>query len=736
MEVKKEKMKLNKESEAIVIITAILAIAVFVMIGTASADDKQAGGGTAAEGINVTLNSTSATGIWALDNTTPGANITVSFNTTNLSAPFWWINASDYTVSINGSGYFSTIETNGTFTLNSSHPTDFFSVMVRNAENYSEVTNLTGFKFVDPTAINTSANTTVTYNNETNPTLVPTYVYYFFNGSYINISVATIAKMDNVTADYSSVDGGLGFNSTGANMTGIWYYNLTNVTAPSAANTTVNLISINLTFNGLTYTVTPSFYALMNFNPKYIDTTLGGNTTDWSTDIADFTNVSNLTFEKVVGGNSIGKLEFIEALNLTDTDTATGLQSLGTNLNIAAATMELNITALVSMNKSSRLYMYNLTQFSNSPGILRNGVPIVQSGEESGGTVQSLEWNGTSQTLIFNVTSWSNYTADGAPPTVTSVSPTDGATGVAISTMISATFNETMNTTSVESAFSISGGTLGSFVWTADNKTFTRSASLSYSTTYTITINANIAKDLAGNLLDGNANGTADGSPIDDYSWSFTTESAPAAAAPLIGGAAAPAAPAGETTVSTEPTGEVKSTVTATSTDAKASVVIAKGIIARDAANNPLTEATVTQPSALPAGVPSGVNYVGYAYDFGPASATFSQPVEISITFDPAQFEGKTPVIYVYEAGTWKALDTTVVGNKATAKVTHFSTFVLFAALPIAPTPTPVPTVTPAVTPTPTPTPSPSPTPKQPGFEAVIAIAGLLAVAYLLLRRK
>ena len=52
-------------------------------------------------------------------------------------------------------------------------------------------------------------------------------------------------------------------------------------------------------------------------------------------------------------------------------------------------------------------------------------------------------------------------------------------------------------------------------------------------------------------------------------------------------------------------------------------------------------------------------------------------------------------MIYVYEAGAWKALDTTVVGNKATAMVTHFSTFVRFAekvAPTVAPTPTePVP---------------------------------------------
>jgi hypothetical protein len=61
------------------------------------------------------------------------------------------------------------------------------------------------------------------------------------------------------------------------------------------------------------------------------------------------------------------------------------------------------------------------------------------------------------------------------------------------------------------------------------------------------------------------------------------------------------------------------------------------------------------------------------------------------------------------------------------------------------PTPTPTPMVMVTVTPTPTPptpvatpTPTPTPTPKKriQGFEAVFAIAGLLAVAYLVLRKK
>ncbi len=65
----------------------------------------------------------------------------------------------------------------------------------------------------------------------------------------------------------------------------------------------------------------------------------------------------------------------------------------------------------------------------------------------------------------------------------------------------------------------------------------------------------------------------------------------------------------------------------------------------------------------------------------------------------------------------------------------------------VTPTPTPTPTLTPTPTPevtptptmppvTPSPTPTPTPTPPTPGFEAIFTIAGLLAVAYLVLRRK
>jgi len=177
------------------------------------------------------------------------------------------------------------------------------------------------------------------------------------------------------------------------------------------------------------------------------------------------------------------------------------------------------------------------------------------------------------------------------------------------------------------------------------------------------------------------------------------------------GAAAAPPAKAGETSVSTTETGEVTASVTASSVDAKAAATITAGTIAKDAAGKALTKVTVIPPSKLPAAPPAGTAYVGYTYNFGPTGATFDPAIEIAIEFDPAKFD-KTPVIYVYESGAWKALETTVVGNKAIAMVTHFSTFVLFDE-EVAPTPTPTakPTAKPTAVPTAEPTAEPTEVP-------------------------
>jgi len=117
--------------------------------------------------------------------------------------------------------------------------------------------------------------------------------------------------------------------------------------------------------------------------------------------------------------------------------------------------------------------------------------------------------------------SWSFTTAaqsDNTPPTVTSTTPAGGATGVAASSVIKATFSEkVLATTVTSSTFILKNGASASITGqvTSDGltATFTPSSQLAYSTSYTATIKGGSTgvKDLAGNFM------------TQDYSWSFTT---------------------------------------------------------------------------------------------------------------------------------------------------------------------------------------------------------------------
>ncbi|MHC1681165.1 MAG: Ig-like domain-containing protein [Methanomassiliicoccales archaeon] len=99
--------------------------------------------------------------------------------------------------------------------------------------------------------------------------------------------------------------------------------------------------------------------------------------------------------------------------------------------------------------------------------------------------------------------SW-HFTVDTTAPTVVTVDPSNGALDVSIGTTVQVTFSEAMDTTSVESAFSLVGigSVTGTFAWSVGDTvmTFTPSSALSYNTEYTVTIGTG-AKDLAGNGL-------------------------------------------------------------------------------------------------------------------------------------------------------------------------------------------------------------------------------------------
>ena len=115
---------------------------------------------------------------------------------------------------------------------------------------------------------------------------------------------------------------------------------------------------------------------------------------------------------------------------------------------------------------------------------------------------------------IYKITS----AADGTPPTVVSTKPADAATGVEVTSQVTADFSEAVqNPTVTTSTFNLKTNNInvpGSVTLSQDGKkaTFTPSPSLVASTPYTATITTGV-KDLAGNGLASNK------------VWSFTTAS-------------------------------------------------------------------------------------------------------------------------------------------------------------------------------------------------------------------
>ncbi len=131
---------------------------------------------------------------------------------------------------------------------------------------------------------------------------------------------------------------------------------------------------------------------------------------------------------------------------------------------------------------------------------------------------------------------------DSTAPTVSSTTPTDGATGVSLSAAANATFSEAMDPATITTAtFAVTGPDTTpvtgkvSYDVSSQIATFTPASALAASTTFTATITTG-GKDLAGNAL------------TSDFVWSFTTGST-AGPAPIDLGAASSFAVLAQATV-------------------------------------------------------------------------------------------------------------------------------------------------------------------------------------------
>ncbi len=135
-------------------------------------------------------------------------------------------------------------------------------------------------------------------------------------------------------------------------------------------------------------------------------------------------------------------------------------------------------------------------------------------------TITTGAQNSSGTALAANYT-WSFTTAAAPPPTVTAVTPASGATGVVIAAPVTATFSQAMNASTINAStftLTVQGGAAvqGTVNYNSASSvaTFTPAANLAYNTTYTAAITTG-ATGSAGTALAAN------------YTWSFTTETAP-----------------------------------------------------------------------------------------------------------------------------------------------------------------------------------------------------------------
>ncbi|MFC1971098.1 S8 family serine peptidase [Chloroflexota bacterium] len=175
---------------------------------------------------------------------------------------------------------------------------------------------------------------------------------------------------------------------------------------------------------------------------------------------------------------------------------------------------------------------------------------------------------------------------DTTPPTVVSTSPVADATDVAVDTVITATFSEAMDAATITDANFALAGVTGSVSYDIGTytATFNPSTNLADSTTYTATLSTAIT-DAAGNPL------------ASEYSWSFTTATAPDTTPPTV--------------VSTSPVADA--------TDVAVDTVITATF------SEAMDAATITDANFALAGVTGSVSY-----DIGTYTATFNPSTNLA----------------------------------------------------------------------------------------------------------
>jgi len=314
------------------------------------------------------------------------------------------------------------------------------------------------------------------------------------------------------------------------------------------------LVAATVTYNSTNRTATLTPSAALLTSTTYTASVQGGAVDPRAKDVQGNAVATNVAWSfTTIGGpdtgaptvSSVSPASGATGVALNTTVTATFSEAMDSTT-INTSTFELRapgnvlVTANVTYDGASR----TATLTPTAALIQTTTYTATVKGGATDPRVKDLAGNALASNFTWTFTT---TTPDTTPPTVTSVSPANGATGVAANTAVTATFSEAMDATTINtSSFELrnSGGTLIASTVTYSSATrtatLTPTAALANSTTYSATVKGGATdprvKDAAGNALAGN------------FGWSFTTGAAPPPPPPSTTIWAPTATPAGADT--------------------------------------------------------------------------------------------------------------------------------------------------------------------------------------------
>jgi len=517
----------------------------------------------------------------------------------------------------------------------------------------------------------TSSQMVISGGAGTTVTAVPAANYHFVNWSD---GVATAARTDtNVTANIS-VTANFAINT----------YTLTYTAGSHGSISGISPQAVNYGASGTSVTAIPATgYHFVNWSDAV--TTAARSDTNMTANLsvtANFAiNTYTLTYSAGANGSISGTTPQTVNYGVAGT-TVTAVPSNGCyfvnwsdGLGTAART-DTNVTTNISVTANFAINTYILTYTAGANGTITGPSPQTVYYGASGTTVTAVpaanyhfvNWSdglGTAARTDTNVTTNISVTANFAINTYI-LTYTAGAHGT-----ITGTSPQTVNYGTAGANVTAVPDTGYHFVSWSDN--VTAAARTDTNVIASISVTANFAI---------NTSTTTTTVPVTTTTTIPVTMPTPA---PVTTPTLAPVTTTTTTLATTTITTTTTTPGTFVSSDSVASIFIPSGVIGHDASGAAFSQITIT-PVTNPPTPPSNANGIGLYYDFEPSGATFTDPINITIKYDPLALPAGADQSKLYIAwwdtttGEWINLPSVVdqVNHTITARVTHFTTYSAF----------------------------------------------------------